>query len=149
MPYFQCKPVFGLQIYHSKRVVAKVVQAKELQRRKPRGLPWLSIPVIRPNLRIAIWVGISGRFLRSADGSYPGLGLVRPSGIDRVRVKLPLAVGPVWTVVRDRVLLARHSDADSILWRHEMIKAHSVLGNGELNPLDDPVELVPVCPVLR
>ena len=61
----------------------------------------------------------------------------------------PLAVGPVWTVVRDRVLLARHSDADSILWRHEMIKAHSVLGNGELNPLDDPVELVPVCPVLR
>jgi hypothetical protein len=65
--------------------VAKVVQAKELQRRKPRDLPWLSFPVIRPISRIAIWVGISGSFVRSADGNCPGLGLACPFEVDLVR----------------------------------------------------------------
>jgi hypothetical protein len=45
-------------------------------------------------------------------------------------------------------LLPRHGDADSLFRRDEVIEALSVLGNGELDALDDSVKLVPSRPVV-
>ena len=44
------------------------------------------------------------------------------------------------------ILLSRHSDADSFLRRDEVIDALSILGNGELNALDDPLNSFPRAP---
>ena len=47
------------------------------------------------------------------------------------------------------LLLPRHSKADSVLRVDEVVEAHSVLGNSELNALDDSVEFVPTRAVIR
>jgi hypothetical protein len=46
-------------------------------------------------------------------------------------------------------LLPRQGDADGLLRRDEMIEAFGILGNRELDALDDSVELVSTCPVVR
>ena len=46
-------------------------------------------------------------------------------------------------------LLPRHGHANGYLRRDEVIQAHSILGDGELNALYDPVEFISTCAIVE
>jgi hypothetical protein len=102
----------------------------------------------------AILVGVGAR-KRSIPvvGGFDLAAIKPPLRFDRAWRQHALIAGAVTGSLKvgclSQALLPRHGDADSFLWRDQVIGAHSVLLDGQLHAFDAAVELITARTVVR